>query len=95
MRAHVHMGAPRRAPPGEGEVHMHMGMGAQHAHPGMRDAHARAAHLEGEMLELILRGCGLGLHLERCDERQPALLLDEVQPEGEGLGVGELEEQRR
>ena len=46
------------------------------------------ALLEGEVLELVLRGGHLGLHLERLGERHPVVLLVQMKPEGETLWVG-------
>ena len=50
--------------------------------------------LEREVLELVLRGRELGLRLERLRERNAAILLVEVQPESEALGVHLVDEQR-
>ena len=50
--------------------------------------------LEREVLELVLRGRGFGLRLERLRERNPRLLLVQVQPHGERVRIGHLEEQR-
>ena len=52
------------------------------------------ALLEGEVLELVLCGRELGLRLERLRERQPSILLVQVQPKRQALGVDIVDQQR-
>ena len=53
------------------------------------------ALLEGEVLELVLRGRELGLRLERLRERQPRVLLVQVHPQRQPFRIHLVDEQRR